>query len=85
MIAEQEISDSLSGSEDQFANGPEKMNVATNICHYFDQDDGIQNVPFALETEVQPTVTLDDISVQEQQQLKMQAQKHPKLYIGLVL
>ena len=41
------------------------MNVATNICHYFDQDDGIQNVPFALETEVQATVTVDDISVQE--------------------
>ena len=41
------------------------MNVATNICHYFDQDDGIQNVPFALETEVQPTVTVEGISVQE--------------------
>ena len=38
--------------------------MATNTCHYLDEDVGIQNVPFTLETDVQATVIMDDASVQ---------------------
>ena len=64
MVAEYEVSDSSPGSEDQSSNIPEKIDVATNTCHYLDEDVGIQNVPFTLETDVQATVIMDDASVQ---------------------
>ena len=64
MVAEYEVCDSSPGSEDQSSNIPEKIDVATNTCHYLDEDVGIQNVPFTLETDVQATVIMDDASVQ---------------------
>ena len=64
MVAEYEVCDSSPGSEDQSSNISEKIDVATNTCHYLDEDVGIQNVPFTLETDVQATVVMDDASVQ---------------------
>ena len=64
MVAEYEVHDSSPGSEDQCSNIPEKIDVGTNTCHYLDEDVGIQNVPFTLETDVQATVIMDDASVQ---------------------
>ena len=64
MVAEYEVCDSSPGSEDQNSNIPEKIDAATNTCHYLDEDVGIQNVPFTLETDVQATVIMDDASVQ---------------------
>ena len=65
MVAEYEVCDSSPGSEDQSPNIPEKIDVATNTCHYLDEDVGIQNVPFTLETDVQAAVIMDNASVQE--------------------
>ena len=64
MVAKYEVCDSSPGSEDQCSNIPEKIDVATNTCHYLDEDVGIQNVPFTLETDVQATIIMDDASVQ---------------------
>ena len=64
LVAEYEVHDSSMGNEDQCCNMPAKIDVATNTCHYLDEDVAIQNVPFTLETDVQATVILDDASVQ---------------------
>ena len=64
MVAEYEVHNSSPGNEDQCCNIPEKIDVATNTCHYLDEGVGIQNVPFTLETDVQATVIMDDASVQ---------------------
>jgi len=64
MVAEYDVHDSSPGNEDQYCNIPEKIDVATNTCHYLNEDVGIQDVPFTLETDVQAVVIMDDASVQ---------------------
>ena len=64
IVAEYEMCDDSPGSEDQCSDILEKIDVATNTYHYLDEDVGIQNAPFTLETDVQATVVMENASVQ---------------------
>ena len=57
--------------------------MATNTCHYLDEDVGIQNVPFTLETDVQATVIMDDASVQAVVATEDVSTETSKLVVGV--
>jgi len=44
--AEYEMCDGTPSMKTSASNSPEKMDAATNMCHYLDKDVGIQNLQF---------------------------------------